>query len=207
MGSSAPEDSIRRCRDLRLHRQRAATTLRETRDAHRTRVLGSESWAAALWPGMCIANAPGRSAQSGRDSRSPAALRASARDHARSQRQTRTSARRRTLARANERRHSMRPIAAATSPITAPAKSSAIPILDLTEHRRDVRWYVNQLEEIMIRASADFGVTARRVADRHGIWVGTRRRRRKTRGARRASEPLGHFTRLRVQCFHRSAIL
>ena len=36
-----------------------------------------------------------------------------------------------------------------------------------------MRWYVNQLEEVMIRASADFGITARRVADRHGIWVDT----------------------------------
>lgn len=47
-------------------------------------------------------------------------------------------------------------------------------ILDLVQHRRDVRWYVSHLEEAMIRASADFGVSARRVADRHGIWVDTR---------------------------------
>ena len=46
------------------------------------------------------------------------------------------------------------------------------PILDLTEHRRDVRWYVRQLEEIMIRATADFKVAAARVEGRHGIWVG-----------------------------------
>jgi lipoyl(octanoyl) transferase len=46
-------------------------------------------------------------------------------------------------------------------------------ILDLVQHRRDVRWYVSHLEEVMIRASADFGVSARRVADRHGIWVDT----------------------------------
>jgi lipoyl(octanoyl) transferase len=45
------------------------------------------------------------------------------------------------------------------------------PILDLTEHRRDVRWYVEQLEEVMIRTSADFGVRARRVEGRHGIWI------------------------------------
>jgi lipoate-protein ligase B len=52
-----------------------------------------------------------------------------------------------------------------------PGQIVGYPILDLAQHRRDVRWYVNQLEEVMIRASADFGVTARRVADRHGIWV------------------------------------
>jgi lipoyl(octanoyl) transferase len=52
-----------------------------------------------------------------------------------------------------------------------PGQIVGYPILDLAQHRRDVRWYVNQLEEVMIRASADFGVAARRVADRHGIWV------------------------------------
>jgi lipoate-protein ligase B len=54
-----------------------------------------------------------------------------------------------------------------------PGQIVGYPILDLAQHRRDVRWYVNQLEEVMIRASADFGVTARRVIDRHGIWVET----------------------------------
>lgn len=52
-----------------------------------------------------------------------------------------------------------------------PGQIVGYPILDLTEHRRDVRWFVEQLEEVMIRASADFGVTARRVAEKHGIWV------------------------------------
>ncbi len=54
-----------------------------------------------------------------------------------------------------------------------PGQVVGYPILDLAQHRRDVRWYVNQLEEVMIRASADFGVAARRFADRHGIWVDT----------------------------------
>ena len=53
-----------------------------------------------------------------------------------------------------------------------PGQIVGYPILDLTEHRRDVRWYVQQLEETMIRASADFSVTTARVADHHGIWVG-----------------------------------
>jgi lipoyl(octanoyl) transferase len=54
-----------------------------------------------------------------------------------------------------------------------PGQIVGYPILDLAQHRRDVRWYVSHLEEVMIRASADFGVSARRVADRHGIWVDT----------------------------------
>jgi len=52
-----------------------------------------------------------------------------------------------------------------------PGQIVGYPILDLAEYRRDVRWYVAQLEETMIRASADFGVAAKRVEGMHGIWV------------------------------------
>jgi lipoyl(octanoyl) transferase len=52
-----------------------------------------------------------------------------------------------------------------------PGQIVGYPILDLTAHRCDVRWYVQQLEETMICASADFKVTAERVTGRHGIWV------------------------------------
>jgi len=52
-----------------------------------------------------------------------------------------------------------------------PGQIVGYPILDLARHRRDVRWYVAQLEEVMIRASADFGVAARRVEGRHGVWA------------------------------------
>lgn len=52
-----------------------------------------------------------------------------------------------------------------------PGQIVGYPILDLAGHRRDVRWYVAQLEEIMIRTSVDFGVTARRVEGRRGVWV------------------------------------
>jgi lipoyl(octanoyl) transferase len=44
-------------------------------------------------------------------------------------------------------------------------------ILDLAEHRRDIRWYVEQLEETMIHATKNFGIMARRVEGKHGIWV------------------------------------
>jgi lipoyl(octanoyl) transferase len=54
-----------------------------------------------------------------------------------------------------------------------PGQVVGYPILDLTEHRRDVRWYVEQLEETMIRASKDYGVQAKRVQGHHGIWVDT----------------------------------
>jgi len=53
-----------------------------------------------------------------------------------------------------------------------PGQVVGYPILDLAEHRRDVRWYVNQLEEVMIRSTADFGLVAKRVEGQHGVWIG-----------------------------------
>jgi lipoyl(octanoyl) transferase len=52
-----------------------------------------------------------------------------------------------------------------------PGQIVGYPILDLTEHRRDVRWYVKQLEEVMLRVTADFGIKGKRLEDKHGIWV------------------------------------
>src|SRR5208282_4620167 len=54
-----------------------------------------------------------------------------------------------------------------------PGQIVGYPILDLAEHRRDIGWYVNQLEEVMIGASADFGIAAKRVAGQHGVWIET----------------------------------
>src|SRR5690348_669014 len=52
-----------------------------------------------------------------------------------------------------------------------PGQIVGYPILNLGEIRRDVVWYVRMLEEAMIRATAEFGVTAMRVAGKTGIWV------------------------------------
>lgn len=52
-----------------------------------------------------------------------------------------------------------------------PGQIVAYPILNLAEIRRDVGWYVRQLEEAMIRTSAEYGVTAERREGRTGIWV------------------------------------
>jgi len=64
-----------------------------------------------------------------------------------------------------------------------PGQIVGYPILDLAKHRRDVRWYVNQLEEVMIRATADFGLRAKRVEGQHGVWIDT--------GASTTEEKLG----------------
>jgi lipoate-protein ligase B len=52
-----------------------------------------------------------------------------------------------------------------------PGQIVGYPILDLSEHQRDVRWYVEQLEETMIRATGDFGVSAKRSEAGHGAWM------------------------------------
>jgi lipoyl(octanoyl) transferase len=52
-----------------------------------------------------------------------------------------------------------------------PGQIVGYPILQLSEIRRDVVWYVRQLEEAMIRATAGFGVTAFRVPGRTGAWA------------------------------------
>src|ERR1035437_428770 len=55
-----------------------------------------------------------------------------------------------------------------------PGQLVGYPILNLSEIRRDVGWYVRSLEEAMIRASAEFGISGRRVPGRTGVWVDVR---------------------------------
>src|ERR1700730_12197964 len=52
-----------------------------------------------------------------------------------------------------------------------PGQLVGYPILNLAEIRRDVAWYMRGLEEAMIHATAEFGVTSRRVAGRTGVWA------------------------------------
>jgi lipoyl(octanoyl) transferase len=52
-----------------------------------------------------------------------------------------------------------------------PGQIVGYPILNLDLICRDVHWYVRTLEEAMILASADFGITAYRIPGKTGIWV------------------------------------
>jgi lipoyl(octanoyl) transferase len=53
-----------------------------------------------------------------------------------------------------------------------PGQIVGYPIIDLNPDRRDVHRYVRDIEEVIIRVAADYGIAAGRIAGLTGVWVG-----------------------------------
>jgi lipoyl(octanoyl) transferase len=53
-----------------------------------------------------------------------------------------------------------------------PGQIVGYPIIDLNPDRRDVHKYVRDIEEVLIRVAADWGISARRVQGLTGVWAG-----------------------------------
>ncbi|MHB8652900.1 MAG: lipoyl(octanoyl) transferase LipB [Terriglobia bacterium] len=53
-----------------------------------------------------------------------------------------------------------------------PGQLVGYPILDLTQHRRDISWYMRSLEDIFIGVAAEYGVRASRLPGAAGVWAG-----------------------------------
>jgi len=56
-----------------------------------------------------------------------------------------------------------------------PGQLVGYPIIDLKRHRRDLHWYLRQVEEALIRALAAFGITGERQAGYTGVWTQNRK--------------------------------
>jgi len=56
-----------------------------------------------------------------------------------------------------------------------PGQLVGYPIVRLEAHRRDIRRYVHDLEDVLIATLADFGVSAGRHPDHRGVWVQNRK--------------------------------
>ncbi|GMF37015.1 unnamed protein product [Phytophthora fragariaefolia] len=52
-----------------------------------------------------------------------------------------------------------------------PGQVVVYPILDLTQHKRDLHWYLRQVEKVVIQTLAKFGIKGERVDGLTGVWV------------------------------------
>jgi lipoate-protein ligase B len=52
-----------------------------------------------------------------------------------------------------------------------PGQIIGYPIIDLNNYSPDIHWYLRNLEEVIIRALSQFGITAGREKEMTGVWV------------------------------------
>jgi lipoyl(octanoyl) transferase len=56
-----------------------------------------------------------------------------------------------------------------------PGQLVAYPIIDLNRHKKDLRWYIRTLEEVIIRTLRVYGIEGIRSDINPGVWVDTRK--------------------------------
>ena len=52
-----------------------------------------------------------------------------------------------------------------------PGQLTGYPIIDLRNYKKDVHWYLRQLEEVIIRVLAEYKIIGKRVEEYTGVWV------------------------------------
>ena len=56
-----------------------------------------------------------------------------------------------------------------------PGQLVGYPIIDLKRHKQDLHWYLRQVEEVLIRALANFEIQAKREPKLTGVWTSGRK--------------------------------
>ncbi|MEX2153567.1 MAG: lipoyl(octanoyl) transferase LipB [Gemmatimonadaceae bacterium] len=56
-----------------------------------------------------------------------------------------------------------------------PGQLVGYPIIDLKRHKQDLHWYLRQVEELLIRALAELGISAGRIPKYTGVWTRDRK--------------------------------
>ena len=56
-----------------------------------------------------------------------------------------------------------------------PGQLVGYPVINLSHWQEDVHWYVEQIEEVLIRTVGAYGITAGRKARYTGVWAGNRK--------------------------------
>ena len=56
-----------------------------------------------------------------------------------------------------------------------PGQLVGYPIIDLKRHRQDLHWYLRQVEELLIKALAEYGLAGTRRPPYTGVWIDDRK--------------------------------